>query len=128
MGRTSKPLPGRPMPIHSIPETSNRSSTSRHTENGANFQNRQTPNVLIPSVPGGCEDVLRDHRDRLLQETLTENENVDPESENEISHLETIEKQFQQLQEQNRQILAALQENQHKDKNKTKVTVSKAIA
>ncbi|KXJ08827.1 hypothetical protein AC249_AIPGENE12874 [Exaiptasia diaphana] len=75
MGRTSKPLPGRPMPIHSIPETSNRSSTSRHTENGANFQNRQTPNVLIPSVPGGCEDVLRDHRDRLLQETLTENEN-----------------------------------------------------
>lgn len=65
-----------------------------------------------------------------MQATSTENENVDPESANEISpNIETILKQFKQLQEQNRQILAALQENQHtKDNGKTKVTVSKAVA
>jgi hypothetical protein len=127
MGRTTTPLPGRPMPLHSVTETTTTSSTSRHTENGANSQR---PNVLIPSVPGRCEDVLREHRNRLLQATSTENENVEPESANEISpNIEPIVKQFKQVQEQNRQILAAVQETQHtKDNSKTKITVSKAVA
>ena len=114
------------MPIHSVTAATSTSSTSRHTENGANSQRL---NVLIPSVPGGNEDVLREHRNRLLQAT-TENENVDSDSENEISlNFETILNQFKQLQEQNRQILAALQESQqNKDNSKTKITVSRAVA
>ena len=132
MARTP-PFSGRGTPTHSlstrVSETPNRDRVHCPNGNTNSTVAGARRNVLIPTLPSGAQNILNEQRLRILPEFHNVSTNDSDQENNEGSAgAGEIRSLLQSIDQQNRQILVALQQSERLRTNQGKVNVSRAVS